>query len=388
MRTVRASPVAVLLSLTAIVVPAQTGRRSSVGQISLPSKRVPIKTLPAPAPGAHGHPQETRTGTTPCPAINHTYSVNCGGSTTATPPPETAPKPSNPTTTRGPSPSPRPRGGDLPPTSKVPPVVTRGGGGSAWPVGVGVGVGALAGVAIWSLNEHEAHQAAEQISRNGPQFPESLRMSDFRVTGFAKGGWPVVVDYAAAPGTYILLTVVTQNASPAEAVLAVPQNGRRLQLLSLPLEFGTTLKTAAFSLSATASATDPTPRYLRVYGFGCGPRAVGSVAIDLLRFGPQEVSAAQPETQFGFHTHTTFDKMKAEFMHVAMVDHSIEGHLFDNKKIDRRVAEGESINDRWNAKKAQTGQIQFRVRGWMTVRSDADGGDWVSAFSPDLVFKQ
>jgi hypothetical protein len=121
----------------------------------------------------------------------------------------------------------------------------------------------------------------------------------------------VVVDYEAAPGTYILLTVVTQNASPAEAVLAAPQNGRRLQLLSLPLEFGTTLKTAAFSLSATASATDPTPRYLRIYGFGCGPRAVGSVAIDLLRFGPQEVSAAQPETQFGFHTHTTFDKMKA-----------------------------------------------------------------------------
>jgi hypothetical protein len=249
-------------------------------------------------------------------------------------------------------------------------------------------VGALAGVAIWSLSEHEAQQAGEQLSRNGPQFPDSLRMSDFRVTGFAKGGWPVVVDYEAAQGTYILLTVVTQNASPAEAVLAVPQTGRRLQLLSLPLEFGTTLKTAAFSLSATASASDPTPRYLRVYGFGCGPRAVGSVAIDLLRFGPQEVSAAQPETQFGFHTHTTFDKMKAEFMQVAIVDNSIEGQLFDNKKIERRVAEGESINDQWNAKKAKTGQIQFRVRGWMTVRSDSDGGDWVSAFSPDLVFKQ
>ncbi len=411
MRTVRFTCATALLCLTTIMAPAQRGRRSSIGQISLPSKRVPIKTLPAPAPGAHGHPQETRSGTTPCPATNYTYSVNCGGKTTtnnspttgttATPPAETAPKPANPTTTKTPSPAaptttrqpppttdqPSPRG-DIPSTSKVPPVVTRGGGGSAWPVGVGVGVGVFAGTAIWSLSEQEAHQAADELSRSGPQFPESLRMSDFRVTGFAKGGWPVVVDYEAAPGTYILLTVVTQNASPAEAVLAAPQNGRRLQLLSLPLEFGTTLKTAAFSLSATASATDPTPRYLRIYGFGCGPRAVGSVAIDLLRFGPQEVSAAQPETQFGFHTHTTFDKMKAEFMQVAMVDHSIEGHLFDNKKIDRRVAEGESINDRWNAKKAQTGQIQFRVRGWMTVRSDADGGDWVSAFSPDLVFKQ
>lgn len=197
-----------------------------------------------------------------------------------------------------------------------------------------------------------------------------------------------MVDFFAEQGTYVLLTVVTQNASPAETVLAVPQTGRRLQLLSLPPEFGTTLKTAAFSLTARASASDPTPRYLRVYGFGCGPRAVGSVAIDLLRFGPQAVTASQPETHFGFHTHTTFDKMKAEFMQVALIDNSLEGQLFDNKKIDRRVAEGESINDQWSAKKAKTGQIQFRVRGWMTVRSDNDGGDWVSAFSPDLVFKQ
>jgi hypothetical protein len=261
-------------------------------------------------------------------------------------------------------------------------------GGSAWPVGIGIGVGAVAGVALWSLSEHEAHQVNEQLSRNGPQFPESLRMSDFRVTGLARGGWPVVVDYEAQQGTYVLLTVVTQGAAPAQTVLAVPQTGRRLQLLSVPPEFGTTLKSAAFSLTATASASDATPRYLRIYGFGCGPKAVGSVAIDLLRFGPQAVSAAQPETHFGFHTHTTFNKMKAEFMQVALVDNSLEGQLFDDKKIDRRVPEGESIDDQWSAKKAKTGQIQFRVRGWMTVSKDGSGGDWVSAFSPDLVFKQ
>jgi hypothetical protein len=183
--------------------------------------------------------------------------------------------------------------------------------------------------------------------------------------------------------------VVTQNAPPATAVLAVPpQTTRRLQLLRLPDVFGSSLKPAAFSIDATASATDLTARYLRIYGFGCGRRAVGSVAIDNLRFGPEAVTASDPETHFGFHTHTIFDKMKAEFIQVAFVDNTMQGQEFDNKKIDRRVAEGESINDQWNAKRAKTGPIQFRVRGWMTVRSDNTGGDWVSAYSPDLVVKQ
>ncbi len=257
---------------------------------------------------------------------------------------------------------------------------------TAWPLGFGVGL--FDGLSIGSLPEPAARQVSEQLNRNGPQFPESLRMSDFRVTGFAKGGWPVVVDYEAEQGTYVLLTIVTQNSPPAQAVLAVPQTGRRLQLLRLPAEFGTTLKSATFSIDAAASAIDQAPRYLRIYGFGCGAKAVGSVAIDELRFGPGAVTVSDPKTHFGFHTHTMFDKMKAEFMQIAMVDHSIEGQLFDNKKIDRRVAEGESINDQWSAKKAKTGPIQFRVRGWMTVRGDNTGGDWVSAFSPDLVFKQ
>jgi hypothetical protein len=362
-RTYQAAFLAALLCSSSAVSVAQKEQRPlRTRQTPVPSQRVALKPLPPPPPDSHGHGPETHGGTPPCGyARLASYSPNCGNAP--------APKQTTPSRTQQPS-----------------PVVNRGGSGPGW--GLGLGVGAVAGVTIWSLSEHSANQVREQLSRSGPQFPDSLRMSDFQVTGFAKGGWPVVVDYEAEPGTYLLLTVVTQNAAPAQAVLAVPPTGRRMQLLRLPVEFGTTLKSAAFSLTATTSATDPTPRYVRVYGFGCGPKAVGSVAIDQLRFGPVAISASQPDTHFGFHAHTTFDKMTAEFMQIAMVDHSIEGQLFDNKKIDRRVAEGERVNDQWSAKKAKTGQIQFRVRGWMTVHSDEDGGDWVSAFSPDLVFKQ
>jgi len=315
-------------------------------QPSLFNQRVSLKPLPAPPPNHGGHGPDSRSGNSPC----GYRGANCDSSQ----------KPKQSTTSRP----------------------------SLLPAGIGIGVGALAGVVIWSLSENAAHSVREQLNRDGPQFPESLRMSDFHATGFARGGWPVVVDYDAEPGAYVLLTIVTQNAPPAEAVLAAPQTGRRLQLLRLPTEFGTSLKSASFSLTATASRTDPAPRYLRIYGFGCGPKAVGSVAIDQLQFGPQAVTSSQPDAHFGFHTHTAFDKMKAEFMQVALVDNSIEGQLFDERKINRRVAEGESVNDQWSAKKAKPGQIQFRVRGWMTVHTDSDGGDWVSAFSPDLIFKQ
>jgi hypothetical protein len=368
MRTFRSPWLVALLCLTATLASAQKPGKSRKAQIYVPSQRVPISTLPPPQSDAHGHPPDNRPGTSPC---AYTRSLGCAGS-----------QPSDP----GPKPSGNTRSPGSESGGRQPQLPTGGRRVPGWPVGFGVGL--FDGVPIWSLPEPAARQVNDQLNRNGPQFPESLRMSDFRVTGFAKGGWPVVVDYEAEQGTYVLLSIVTQNAPPAQAILAVPQTGRRLQLLRLPAEFGTTLKSATFSLVATSSATDLEPRYLRIYGFGCGRRAVGSVAIDELRFGPGAVSASDLQTHFGFHAHTMFDKMKAEFMQIAMVDHSIEGHLFDNKKIDRRVAEGESINEQWSAKKARIGPIQFRVRGWMTVRGDNDGGDWVSAFSPDLVVKQ
>lgn len=334
-----------------------------------------MKPLPPPPPEAHGHPPDNKRGMSPCSNASLAAYSNCGTSTRGN---QSSASDGNGTYSRNPG------GGDgdggrkppPPPRHPVPPVYL--------PVG-----GLFDPIPIQTWTPSQSDRGVKKLSDNGPQFSADIDMSHFRVTGLEKGGWPLVVDYEAEPGAYVQITVVTQDAPPATAVLAVPlQATRRLQLLRLPDVFGSGLKAATFSIDATASATDPTPRYLRIYGFGCGPRAVGSVAIDNLRFGPQAVAAADPETHFGFHTHTMFDKMKAEFIQVAFIDNTMQGQEFDNKKIDRRVAEGESINDRWSAKKAKTGPIQFRVRGWMTVRSDNAGGDWVSAYSPDLVVKQ
>jgi hypothetical protein len=252
-------------------------------------------------------------------------------------------------------------------------------------VAIGVGVGALAGLLIASsVSAHESGPI-KTLGAEGPQFAEVLHMSTFQVSGLVKGGWPLVVDYEAEAGTYAILTVASQNAAPFSQVLPIPETARRSVILQVPPSLGSDLKVADFTIRASVSPYDPRLRYFRIYGFGCGPRAVGSVAIDQLRFGPQVINSQQGDTQFSFHAHTTFDKVKAEFMQVALVDNCIEGKIFDDKRIDRRVLEDDSVFDRWNAKKAHQGQIQFRVRGWMAAEQ---GGDWVSAFSPDLVLKQ
>ena len=265
----------------------------------------------------------------------------------------------------------------------VPPDTTRPHDNTARNVGIGVGLGLLTGLVIAGIAHHSA--AGVKLSDNGPQFPDMLHESTFHVTGFVHGGWPLVVDYEPTAGSYLVLTVATPGIQPFTQVLSTQTRARYLQILNIPTEFGADLRIADFSLQSTRSQSDPTLTYLRVYGIGCGPRAVGSVAIDQLHFGPQSISGSSPQTQLSFHSHTKFDNVRSEFMQVALVDNCMEGQKVDDKSINRNVNAEDSVQDTWNAKKAHPGQIQFRVRGWMTKENK---GDWVSAFSPDLVFKQ
>ncbi len=224
MRTFHSACLLAPLCLSATLASGQTSDGSRSSRAYVPSHPVPIHTLPPPRSDAHAHPPDNRRGTSPCRyGRNATVYTGCLGSQTQT----------------GSAQSPGSRSGGT-----QPPISTGGGHVRTWPVGYGVGL--FDGVPIWSLPEPAARQVNEQLNRNGPQFPQSLRMSDFQVTGLARGGWPVVVDYEAEQSTYVLLTAVTQNAPPAQAILAVPQTGRRLQLLRLPTEFGTTLKSHIF----------------------------------------------------------------------------------------------------------------------------------------------
>jgi hypothetical protein len=250
-------------------------------------------------------------------------------------------------------------------------------------IAIGAGLGVLLGVSIAGLARNSP--AAAMLNEHGPQFPDLLHESALHVTGFVHGGWPLVVDYEPAAGSYVVLSVASPTVPPFTTVLPATQGRRQLLILTIPLSFGDTLRMANFSIESTASRNDRTLSYFRIYGFGCGRRAVGSVAIDQLRFGPHIITSSNPDTQLSFHSHTKFDRVRSEFMQIALVDHCVEGQKVDDKSINRHIDPEENIQDTWSAKKARPGQIQFRVRGWM---SRDNGGDWVSAFSPELVRKQ
>ena len=304
---------------------------------SMPAKPVRYK-FPSGQEPVHSHPPETNTGTPPCGYRNR-----------ACPPQPKPPHEENHT------------GRD---------------------VAIGIGAGIFTGLLISGLSH--AKGAEKKLSDEGPQFPGTFHMSAFKITGFVEGGWPLVIDYETEVGTYAVIDIVTQGNNYYSVLLPTEQPGRQIEILQLPLSLGSERQIADFTVRATVSEKDDRLRYFRIYGIGCGRGAVGSVAIDQLTFGPRTISGSD-ETQFAFHTHTDFDRMKAEFMQVAMVDNCLEGAIFDNKKIDRRLREDERWSDKWSAGKAHAGQIQFRIRGWMTADH---GGSWVSAFSPDIVLKQ
>lgn len=303
MRIDRATFLTALLCVEVVFACAQGQRSQRTYQApKLPDHRVVIKALPPPPPGAHGHLPDNRSGKLPCGNARLATFSDCTGSNSTKQPSDGQYSNGNQSNSDYPS---RGGGGGKPrtPYPYPRPVVLP-------PFDYGWGI--FENEPILTMPQERAQKAVEQLSQNGPQFSAAISMSNFRVTGLERGGWPVVVDYEAEPGAYVQMTIVTQGAPPAQATLAVlPQTSRRLQLLRLPDVFGASLKPATFSIDAMTSATDPTPRYLRIYGFGCGRRAVGSVAIDNLRFGPQAVTVSDPETHFGFHTHAMFDKMKS-----------------------------------------------------------------------------
>jgi hypothetical protein len=166
-------------------------------------------------------------------------------------------------------------------------------------------------------------KAGQILTEIGPQFPGVENQSAFQANGYLEGEWPLVVDYEPNPESYVVLTVTIPRALPFTRILPTKPAGRRLLIFNLPKEFGEGVKIGSFSIEATLSKGDQTATYFRLYGFGCGPRAVGSVAIDQLQFGPKSITAAQPETQFRFHSHSNFDKVQAEFIQVALVNNCV-----------------------------------------------------------------
>ncbi|MBV9082510.1 MAG: hypothetical protein JOZ62_07545, partial [Acidobacteriaceae bacterium] len=135
-----------------------------------------------------------------------------------------------------------------------------------------------------------SREQEKTVSDHGPQCPLLYSMSSLSVLGFVQGSWPMVLDYELRePGIY-LVTVSVEGQDPFQYLLDGSTVGHRQTIFSLPPRLGPKPVVANCTLSALSGTPgEVRHRYVRVFGWGCGPRAVGSVAIDQVRFSPPSV---------------------------------------------------------------------------------------------------
>src|SRR5215469_7957259 len=121
---------------------------------------------------------------------------------------------------------------------------------------------------------------AEQLDKNGPYLAPLYSMSTFAIMGYAKGNWPVVVDYQVEQNSLVLLVVSAEGKPPQ--VYHLPGEKKHYQIkVTLPDWIGDQPRVAQYlveTLDPKVGATGPA--HIHIHGIAAGPKAVGSIGID------------------------------------------------------------------------------------------------------------
>lgn len=222
----------------------------------------------------------------------------------------------------------------------------------------------------------------EKLARNGPQVSDKMDMTGFVVKGFVHPNWPIVLDFILDSPGDVQMDITAADNSQFKATIHNTPNRRAYAIFRLPPNFGTQLQTATYYVHSVpvAGATTPAPG-LRTFGLGAGDKAVGSVAIDQLTFQPATIHPEAKEVaNFGFHAHSAFDGVRAEFVIASLYNGRILVEKDQEEKLSP-VPEGVRLSGTWEGK-GKPGEHMLQIRAW---RGLENGGDWVVAWSPDIV---
>lgn len=256
--------------------------------------------------------------------------------------------------------------------------------------GAGVAVVALFATLFGSGGKARGDRAPDEadLLRDGPQLPTAYPVGSFSVRGFAKDGWPIVLDFRPEPRTRTTLDVVFGKKKVASMVVDTNGlEGRHLVKQDTP-RFGWAKKArpATYVLRSEyidASGASAGPAPIQVYGIGGGPRAVGSVAIERLRFLP---GVLRPGTlaRFDYAAKSPFDHTHAEVLKFEADGSAIRlARVMEERADDVRVGlhSGQWDGSDQRSRAPSLGAHRFQVRAWFTT----DDKSWVGAIAPDLV---
>jgi hypothetical protein len=260
----------------------------------------------------------------------------------------------------------------------VPDRNTGGGSDAGW-IAALIGGAALTTAAIAA---HEYTREPQELARHGPQMPHDFTMSGFQFKAFTQANWPVGLDFFMDPGGVLTLQIqVDQGPSLAVPYTNRSVGARTFDRFTTPANFPTSPTPATYTITAVNPRTR-LPVYLRLFGLAAGPRVVGSIAIDEVHFGPDQIRPREKqEAVFTFHTHTSFDKIQAEFLKALTAQGELTSKLEDTDDLQHIMGESNE-RKQWNGKKASPGEHMLQLRGW---ESALDRANWVIAWSNDQV---
>ena len=233
-----------------------------------------------------------------------------------------------------------------------------------------------------------AAEDAASLARSGPKFPAKYAMSTFEMRGLVKGGAPFILDYNARQAR-VRIEIKVQDSKPF--VFNLEANGHAQKIFRLPESFGSDPQVAVISVSSMQDRPgENIPAPLEIYGMGMGEKAVGSVAIDQLKFGPPEVRIGRfGKVHYSFHSRSDFNRVVAEFAQVENRNNVIKVarvNTEDLGEIAKNTWVGRDTPRIWNGK-GEDGEVSqglhlLKIRAW---RSSVKEGDWVVSWSPESV---
>ena len=264
--------------------------------------------------------------------------------------------------------------------------------GTAWQSAAGLAVAdALIGLRSRTcFSGDDRLPTAQLLLADGPELATSYPDGSFSVRGFARDGWPIVVDFEPQPGTVTQLevTVPSGGSRVTRTMILDPDGsrGRQLVKVTAPATGALTPTPASYVISSLPIAALDVDRPesvgaapLRVFGMGGGPRAVGSVAIERVDFARAKVGA-----RFGFIAKSEFSKARAEVQRLGRDgDRTMISAVFDARQVNLSVGRhgGDWPGTAPGSPGPSKGAHRLQVTGWFTT----DDRSWVAAIAPDIV---
>jgi hypothetical protein len=222
----------------------------------------------------------------------------------------------------------------------------------------------------------------QDLLQNGPHVSDSQPFGVYAVYGFVRNGWPMVIEYDSDPDSAVWITITVDGKPWTEGL----EGGHHY--VNLPYRGGSARKTtpALFVIQSAVRGTNPVqPSRLEIVGVGCGPRAVGSVAIHDLSFAPSARRPGGDFARFGFRASSPFNVVNTEILRYERGDkdghRSINVSTVTEQKFGPQPIGvfGPQVWDGLDPRSRQPshGPHRLQVRGW-----EVDGDEsWVSALS-------